>query len=416
MTFQRPIVPVLLAAAALAAPSAAQAQFAFGPAQPLPGVPAGSTLTGAATGLSGTVTLAGTQPSGDAIRAFVSVNGGVAQSLGPSGALSTPPTVVAAFNGDAAIVWAVGHTAYLSTCDSGTCSAAKTIGRSSVFPQPAVAMNPATGRVTVLWRGRSRLQWRVTTAGRLGPAHSLGESGQAPALASDPSGKVVALWLRNGVRTAARRVGAFTRPTTLQSGPAAAPQVVTDATGTTLAAWLASPALDVQSPSAQAYAAVRTSGTRFGTPVAIGGATSGAVTLATSFSGHAVLALQSPAGLGGAIVQAATRPPGGAFGAAQTLSAPAFLSTAFPPSATVGPAGETTVAWAADATAAVPGSSGGAFALRSSGAGDFGGAVLQVLSAQPVPASLHAPVVASGGTTTIAWADAAGGHFAVAGR
>jgi hypothetical protein len=58
---------------------------------------------------------------------------------------------------------------------------------------------------------------------------------------------VVAVWLRR----AARRVGAFTRPSTVQSGPAGAPQVVADATGTPLATWLASPTFGQQSPRAQ---------------------------------------------------------------------------------------------------------------------------------------------------------------------
>ena len=82
-----------------------------------------------------------------------------------------------------------------------------------------------------MWRGRTtkggnRLKWRITTKGKLGAPHTLGEFGDNPQLATDASGKTVAVWLadrrakRQGVRTAARRVGEFLAPTSVTHAPA----------------------------------------------------------------------------------------------------------------------------------------------------------------------------------------------------
>jgi hypothetical protein len=98
------------------------------------------------------------------------------------------------------------------------------VGTSALKPQSAVAVQPVTGRTLVVWRGRTtkggnRLKWRITTNGKLGAPHTLGEFGDNPQLATDASGKTVAVWLadrrakRQGVRTAARRVGEFLAPT-----------------------------------------------------------------------------------------------------------------------------------------------------------------------------------------------------------
>ena len=189
-------------------------------------------------------------------------------------------------------------------CKKGSCATPVKVGSSALKPDPDVAVQPGNGRLTVIWRGRSkggsnRLQWRITTGGKLGAVHTLGEFGNDPRLGTDASGKTVAVWTRyvihpsdaKGLRTAARRVGEFTRPTTLQSGAVFSPQLVTGADGETIVAWLASPTFDVQSPSAQARVATRTANTGFSAPADVGGADTGTLALDRAPDGHAVLAL-----------------------------------------------------------------------------------------------------------------------------
>src|SRR5437879_3160406 len=75
------------------------------------------------------------------------------------------------------------------------------VGSSALSPEPDVAVQPGSGRLTVIWRGRTkggsnRLQWRITTRGKLGAVHTLGEFGNEPRLGTDASGKTVAVWTR----------------------------------------------------------------------------------------------------------------------------------------------------------------------------------------------------------------------------
>src|SRR4051812_6796461 len=80
-------------------------------------------------------------------------------------------------------------------------------------------------------------------------------------------------------RSAARRVGEFTRPTTVQAGGVYSPQLVTGADGETIVAWLSSSSFDVQSPRAQARVATRTANTSFSAPADVGGADTGTLAL-----------------------------------------------------------------------------------------------------------------------------------------
>jgi hypothetical protein len=412
----------LAAAAVVALTPAAPAVAAFGPAAPLPGVGSGAALTGAAIDSTGTATIVGSGPASGARRAFaVTIRPGAAPAaaapLGPAGGVSTLPQVAVAGR-FAAVTFAVAHTAYLSTCRAGSCSRAVTVARSPLFPQPAVAVDPS-GRVTVLWRGRTsggalRLQWRVTTNGKLGATHTLGELGDRPVLTADPTGKVVAVWQRHvvrasdptGLRTAARRVGEFTRPTTVQAGQVSGAQLATGASGETFAAWLR---------GGQAWVSRRTASSAFSAPSPVGQAGTGALALAASSDGHAVLALEHAAGPASSVVQAALRAPAAAFGTVETLSAPAFLSTAFGPGAAVGQTGLPFVTWTADA---LPGTAtgGGSFVIGGLNPATFAGASPQTLSAATVPPSLQAPAIAAaGGQAVVAWVDAGGGHVATSG-
>lgn len=151
-----------------------------------------------------------------------------------------------------ALTFTVGHVAYLATCHAGRCRPTARVGSSSLKPQSAVAVQPFTGRALVRWHARTskgvnRLRWRITTNGKLGRTHTLGEFGDSPQLATDASGKTVAVWLadrrarRQGVRTAARRVSEFLSPTSVTSSPAGNLRVTSGDGGATVAAWLTAP-------------------------------------------------------------------------------------------------------------------------------------------------------------------------------
>jgi hypothetical protein len=321
-------------------------------------------------------------------------------------------------DGHGAVVFARGRTAYLSVCEENSCATPIKVGTSALTPEPAVAVQPGKGRITVLWRGRgtsgaNRLQWRITTGGKLGPVHTLGEFGDTPQLGNDASGKSVAAWTRHvtrasdprSLRTAARRVGEFTRPTTLQSRGAFFPQLVTGAGGETIVAWLSSSTFDVQSPRAQVRVATRTASTGFSAPANVGGTDSGTLSLARAAGGQAVLAFDRQIDDTTAIVQASVRPSGGTFGAPQALSTPQFVSTAFGATAAVDQNGVATVAWSSGSLAA--GAPAGFFAARSDPSGVF--AAPQQLSADPTAASQQHPALAAGGSLTdVAWVTPAG--------
>lgn len=412
-----------LAAAALLLPSTAAAAPAFGPPATVPGVSGAATFTSATTGADGTTLLAGTAPQGDGQRPFVAIGtGGTLPTrtvtLGGAGLITAGPRIAADDAGHAAIAWARGKTVFLVRCSGGTCGRATTVGASGVLPGPVVAVQPGSGRTTVLWRGRarggaSRLQWRITTNNRLGATHTLGELGDDPQLGTDATGKSVAIWVAHaihasdprGLRTAARRVGAFTRPATVQSGPVADPQLATGPGGETIAAWIASPTFDVSTPSAQAMVTTRTPSRAFARPVAVGTNDSGAIALARSASGFATLALDRQLGATSAVPSAATRAPGGAFGAVAPLAGAQFVPTVFGPSAAVDLHGTATVAWSSDA---------GTFAARADAGAAF--AAPQQLSTDTSLTNVQHPVLAaSGSRTVVAWTTLSGGAFAAAG-
>lgn len=411
-------VGVILASLILAAPASAAP---FGAATPIAGLGASPSLAGlssAAAGTDGSSLVAATRSVGDGRQALVA-EGRVGQPplrtklLGSAGVITSQPRAVVDDKGHGAVVFARGKTVYLSACKQGSCASPVTVGSSALTPEPDVAVQPGSGRLTVIWRGRSksgsnRLQWRITTRGKLGAIHTLGEFGNEPRLGTDASGKTVAVWTRyairasdpKGLRTAARRVGEFTRPVTLQAGGVYSPQLVTGADGETIVAWLTSPTFDVQSPLAQARIATRTANRGFSAPVDVGGPDTGTLALDRAPDGHAVLALDRQIDDTTAIVQAAVRGPGGAFSAPQVLAAPQFVSTAFGATAAIDDHGVATVAWSSVALTA--GSPAGFFAARSDAGGAF--AAPQQLSADATGASQQHPVLAPGGTLTdVAW-------------
>jgi hypothetical protein len=415
------IVSIATAGLASLAFATAAAAAPFGAPAPIAGFGASPLLAGlasAAAGADGSSLIGATRSVGDGRQALVAA-GRAGQPpvqtrlLGASGDITSQPRAVVDDQGHGAVVFARGNTAYLSVCKKGSCATPVKVGSSALKPDPDVAVQPGNGRLTVIWRGRSkggsnRLQWRITTGGKLGAVHTLGEFGNDPRLGTDASGKTVAVWTRyvihpsdpKGLRTAARRVGEFTRPTTLQSGAVFSPQLVTGADGETIVAWLASPTFDVQSPSAQARVATRTANTGFSAPADVGGADTGTLALDRAPDGHAVLALDRQLDETTAIVQAAVRAPGGAFSAPQALAAPQFVSTAFGATAAIDDHGVATVAWSSVAVTA--GAPAGFFAARSDAGGTF--AAAQQLATDATAASQQHPVLAAGGSVTdVAW-------------
>jgi hypothetical protein len=338
--------------------------------------------------------------------------------LGPAGVITSQPRAAVDDEGHGAVVFSLGKTVYLSACEGDSCAVPVKVGTSALSPEPDVAVQPGSGRLTVIWRGRSkhgsnRLQWRITTGGKLGAVHTLGEFGNEPRLGTDASGKTVAVWTRyaihpsdpKGLRTAARRIGEFTRPVTLQAGGVFSAQLVTGADGETIVAWLTSPTFDVQSPRAQARVATRTANSGFSVPVDIGGADTGTLALDRAPDGHAVLALDRQLDDTTAVVEAAVRAPGGSFSAPQALAAPQFVSTAFGATAAIDDHGVATVAWSS--VALTVGSPAGFFAARSDASGAF--AAPQQLSPDTTGASQQHPVLAAAGALTdVAWVTPSG--------
>jgi hypothetical protein len=253
------------------------------------------------------------------------------------------------------------------------------VGTSALKPESAVAVQPGTGRTIVLWRGRehgaNRLQWRITTNGKLGPVHTLGEFGDNPALATDASGKTVAVWLadhragRRGVRTAARRVGEFLAPKSITTAGAGALRVVSSDAGRTVAAWLSAPnGLDPENPAGTIQVAERTSATSFTTPRSLG--TGSTLALAGSPDGHVVLATDRHVNGTSVVVSAARREPGAEFGPLVDVSAPQFVSDAFGATAAVADGGRVLVSWASGVDPSSP-APAGVFATLAEPSGGF---------------------------------------------
>jgi hypothetical protein len=351
---------VLVAWLVLAAPAVAAP---FAPATPVAGIgdqPALALVNGASLATGGGSVIAGTWDRANTRRAFAAFGDAgsaptQARGFGPtSGAFDL--AFAANTTGDVALTYTVGHVAYLTTCRAASCRPTVRVGTSAIKPQSAVAVQPSSGRTIVLWRGKTshgvnRLQWRITTNGKLGRVHTLGEFGDNPQLATDASGKTVAVWVADrragakGVRTAARQVGEFLKPTSVTTAPAADARVVSSHGGAWVAAWLTAPGgIDVESPAGTVQVATRTTSTAFGAPQSLGPGST--VSLGGSPDGHAVVATDRHVDTFSVVVSAARRSPGGAFGPLTDLAPAQFVSDAFGATATVADGGRALVTWA----------------------------------------------------------------------
>ena len=407
----------VLLAPATAATAAAAAPFA--PATPVSGFgnqPALAQIAGAATNASGASAIFGSaDTSGNrrAVAAFgpATAPPSAARGFGPSsGAFDLALGANAA--GDVALTFTVGRVAYLAICHAGRCGATVRIGTSALKPESAVAVQPRTGRTMVMWRGRTsrginRLMWRITTDGRLGTTHTLGEFGDNPQLATDAPGRTVAVWLadrrtgRRGVRTAARRVGEFTSPRSVTSAPAADLRLVTSDGGAYVAAWLTAPnGIDATQPAGTVQVATRTRSTAFGAPQSLGlGST---LSLAGSPDGHALLATDRHVAPTSVVVYAARRIPGQGFRPLADLAPAQFISDAFGAQAAVADGGPALVSWASGVDPSTQAPSG-VYAAISDASGSF--SAPQLLAGAP-SATLPQPTGAAIAPTSalVAWA------------
>jgi hypothetical protein len=410
---------LLLPASASAAP--------FAPATPVAGFgnqPALAQVSGATLAANGAAVVAGTADSAGNRRVVAAFGGATsapaaARGFGPpSGAFDL--ALGANASGDVALTFTVGHAAYLTTCHATHCRPTRRVGTSALKPQSAVAVQPVTGRTIVVWRGRTtkganRLMWRITTHGKLGAPHTLGEFGDNPQLATDASGKTVAVWLadrrarRQGVRTAARRVGEFLAPTNVTRAPAADLRLVSSDRGASVAAWLtASNGIDPENPAGTVEVATRTRSTSFGSPQALGPGST--LALAGSPDGHAVLATDRHVAATSVVVSAARRLPGGAFGPLTDLSPAQFVSDAFGANAAVADGGRALVTWAAGVDPSAP-APAGVFAAVADPMGPFGAPqLLADAQTATLPQPTAAAITASSGL--VAWAGPQGGQIA----
>jgi hypothetical protein len=413
---------VLLTGAATAAAAAP-----FAPATPVAGFgnqPALAQIAGAAIDANGTSVIFGSADTSDnrrAVAAFGSATAppSAARGFGPSsGAFDLALGSNAA--GDVALTFTVGRVAYLVTCHAGRCGSTVRVGSSALKPQSAVAVQPTTGRTIVMWRGRTsrgvnRLMWRITTNGRLGATHTLGEFGDNPQLATDASGRTVAVWLADvrsggrGVRTAARRVGEFTSPRSVTSTPAADLRLVTSDGGAYVAAWLTAPnGIDPTQPAGTVQVATRTRSTAFGAPQSLGSGST--LSLAGSPDGHALLATDRHVAPTSVVVSAARRLPGQAFGPFTDLSPAQFISDAFGAQAAVTDGGPALVSWASGVDPSTP-APAGVFVAISDASGSFGA---PQLLADAQTATLPQPTWAAIAATSalVAWAGPQGAQIA----
>jgi hypothetical protein len=404
-------------AAWLLLPAGAAAADSFGPAAPVAGFgdqPALAQVDGAQMARTGAAAIAGTADDGDHRRAAVAFGDAstmaAARGVGPVyGAYDV--AFAANATGDTALTYSVRNVAYLTLCRPGRCAPTMRVGTSALKPQSTVAVQPGSGRTIVMWRGHSskgnRLQWRITTGGRLGRTHTLGEFGDDPRLATDASGKTVAVWLadhrarQTGVRTAARRVGEFLAPTTVTSAPAADLRLVTSDGGSSVAAWLTAPeGIDVEQPRGTIEVSTRTPSTPFSAPSALG--TGSTLSLAGSPDGHAVLATTRHVAQFSVVVCAARRAPGAAFGPLVDLAPPQDVSDAYGPTAAAADGGRALVAWAAG----INGASSPPTGVLASVAGPSGSFGAPELLAGAQDATLTQPVGAAitPDAAMVAWA------------
>jgi hypothetical protein len=415
--------------AMLAAPASAGAVI-FGPPTTIAGFgdqPALGQVSGAALAANGASTIVGSASNQNNRRTVAAFGGAAAppasaRGLGPtSGAYDI--ALASNADGDSAITFSIRNVAYLTLCAERRCGSTQRVGTSSLKPQSAVAVQPDTGRTVVLWRGRTsggsnRLQWRITTDGSLGATHTLGEFGDTPKVATDASGRTIAVWVadrragRRGLRTAARRKGEFLAPSTITSAPAADPGVVSGEGGQTVAAWLtARNGIDPQAPNGTVQAASRTRSTAFGAPQSLGNGST--LSLAGSPDGHALLATDRHATGTSVVVSAARRDPGAAFGPLTDVSTAQFVSDAYGAQTAVGNGGRALVTWASGTDPSTPLALSGVFAVVAEPGAPFG--VPQLL-ADASTATLPQPTAGAiaPGTALATWTGPQGGKVAFA--
>jgi hypothetical protein len=414
----------LCASLLLHAASAGAAPFVASPVTGFGDQPALAQVAGATLASDGSLAVAGSSDLTNRRRAILALGGasaiGAARGFGPT-AGAYDVALAANASGNVALTYSVGHVAYLTTCHAGTCGPTTRVGTSALKPQSAVAVQPGTGRTTVIWRGRSRggvnrLQWRITTNGMLGRTHTLAEFGDTPKLATDMSGKTVAVWLatgrssgRQGVRTAARRVGEFVRPTSLTPSPAAALRLVTSDRGSTVAAWLTAPnGIDPQTPSGSVQVATRTPATGFTATRSLG--TGSTLALAGSPGGDALIVTDRHTTGSAVVVSASRRLSGGAFETMVDVSPAQFVSDAYGATGAIANGGRALVSWASAADPSAPAPTG-VFASIAEGSGGFG-APQQLADARTatLPQPIGAAITPS--ASLVAWVGPQGGQVA----
>ncbi len=338
---------LVLGVALLAPPAGTAAPFT----EPVPVVGADAPAGGAAVDDAGSSVLAVTVSDGDRARAALVF-----------GSPGKPPTRVRRFGppgaydlelatnreGVSALTFSVDNRAYLTICDGDACGRTRRIARTPLKPESTVAVEPQTGRTTVMWRGSSgaggRLQWRITTGGRLGRPHTLGEFGDRPRLATDRSGKSVAIWrdaADRTLRTAARRKGEFTRPTSLTRAPVAEQQLAV-ADNRFVAAWLtAAGGIDAQDPAGTVQASTRYDDSAFLAPQSLGEGST--VDIDAAPGGRALLTVLQVSAE--SRVVASTAGPSSRFTPLRAVDTAGFASTARPPRGALDDAGHLAVAY-----------------------------------------------------------------------
>jgi hypothetical protein len=376
-------------------------------------------------------------PDGSSALAGISATRGRRQVVAAFGGTASPPAAARGFgpasgaydvafasnaSGEVALTYSVGHVAYLTTCRGSRCRTQR-VGTSAVKPQAAVAVQPRTGRTIVLWRGRTargldRLRWRVATDFALGRTHTLGEFGDTPRVATDATGQTIAVWLadrragRSGVRTATRHSGEFSKPTTLTSAPAAALRLVTGDRGSSVAAWLGGAGSgNPEGPLGMVQVATRTASSSFGAPVSLGPGST--VSLAGSPDGHAVLVIDRHVNGRSVVVSASRRAPNATFGPFVDVSPAQFVSDAYPAAAAVSDGDRALVTWASATDPSAPGPAGVFAAVAEAGAGF--GAPEQLATAQNATLPQPTAGAITPGAALVAWSGPDGAQIARSG-
>jgi hypothetical protein len=140
-------------------------------------------------------------------------------------------------NGLATVAWSQykgssGIRAMAIRCKASGCGRAQEVGRGQRVKTEATPAVDQSGRSFVFWRGTSskgpRLQWAVTTNGRFGKVHTLGQFGSGLAAIADPRGGELLAWTAPDGRVAVgrRSSGEVSTPQHLSSGPATDVQLV----------------------------------------------------------------------------------------------------------------------------------------------------------------------------------------------